>query len=241
MLLLALFFAGASRADAPKTDTQKIADENEKTLTEQLARKLPDLRFNSNSLSDVVDFMRDATGTSIYVDWPALEAAGVARDAAVTYRIKDTSFSDAMTGILAKAAGEAKKLAYCTAGGVIFISTPDGVTAHQKLWKKHAAMATDKIDKFPAKLPDVRLNANSFSDVVGFLEDVTGCKIEVDWAQMQKDGIEKDTPVTAKLHDVPTLLAFQFIAASVSNEKATVDFRVEGDKIKFFSTAVKKP
>ena len=36
-----------------------------------LDRRLPELRFNANALSDVFDFLRDATGANLYVDWPA--------------------------------------------------------------------------------------------------------------------------------------------------------------------------
>jgi hypothetical protein len=241
MLMSFCFTAIAVADDTPQTETQKLADKDEKTLVDQLFRTLPQVIFKGNSLSDVIDFMRDATGTNIFVDWPALDAAGVPRDAAVTYKAIKAPFGASLTAILANAAGDPKKLTYTTDAGVIYISTPEGVKKHQELWKTHAALATDKLEKFNVKLKDIRLNANSLSDVLDFLRDASGCKIECDWDQLKKEGIEKDTPISAKWWKIPTLMAFQFIAEEASNEKATLDFRIEGDTVKFFATPVKKP
>jgi type II secretory pathway component GspD/PulD (secretin)/tetratricopeptide (TPR) repeat protein len=100
-------------------------DEENAALHAQLERHLPDLRFNANSLSDVIDFLRDATGTNIYVDWPALERASIARDAPVTAKLHDIKFSKALELIFKSVEGEDedKKLGYTLDEGVITIST----------------------------------------------------------------------------------------------------------------------
>jgi hypothetical protein len=235
------FTAVASADDAPQTETQKLAEKDEKAMVDQLSRTLPQVIFKGNSLVDVIDFMRDAIGANIFVDWPALDAVGVEHDAAVTYKAIKAPFGASLSGVLAKAAGDPKKLTYSTDAGVIYISTPDGVKKHQELWRTHAALSTDKVEKFKAVLPSIRLNGNSFSDVVNFIRDASGCKIECDWDQLKKEGIEKDAPVTMKVSKIPTLMVFQMLAEEASNEKATLDFRIDGDTVKFFATPVKKP
>ncbi len=56
----------------------------EPLLPANLRRRLPDIHFDGNALSDIVDFMRDVTGAKIRADWDALDKVGVAKDAAVS-------------------------------------------------------------------------------------------------------------------------------------------------------------
>ncbi len=100
-------------------------DEADAALQAQLDRHLPELRFNANALSDVIDFLRDVTGANIYVDWPALERASIAKDAQVTARLRDIKFSKAMELIFKSVEGEddEHKLGYTLDDGVITIST----------------------------------------------------------------------------------------------------------------------
>ena len=90
-----------------------------------LDRKLPELRFNANSFSDVIDFLRDITGANIYVDWKSLEAASISRDAPVTTKLRDIKFSKALKLIFKNVEGEQEdqKLGYAIDEGVITITT----------------------------------------------------------------------------------------------------------------------
>ena len=111
------------RDEEVKADRGEDADAA--ALNAKLEVHLPDLRFNANSLSDVLDFLRDATGTNIYVDWPALERASIARDAPVTAKLHDIKFSKALELIFKSVEGEDEdhKLGYTLDEGVITIST----------------------------------------------------------------------------------------------------------------------
>lgn len=91
----------------------------------QLERRLPELRFDNVGFAEVVDFLRDVTGANIYVNWRALEAAGVDKNATVTARLRDVKFSKALSTILADVGGGAVQLAYTIDEGVITISTAD--------------------------------------------------------------------------------------------------------------------
>jgi Flp pilus assembly secretin CpaC len=52
------------------------------------------------------------------------------------------------------------------------------------------------------RLPSVQLQGQAFTDAVDFLKDVTGANILVNWKALEADNIDKQTPVTAELHDV---------------------------------------
>ena len=99
--------------------------DQDSALQAQLDRHLPEVRFNANALTDVIDFLRDVSGANIYVDWKTLEAAGIARDAPVTARLRDIKFSKALELIFKSVEGEddEHKLGYTVDEGVITIST----------------------------------------------------------------------------------------------------------------------
>jgi general secretion pathway protein D len=100
-------------------------DAEDAALQAQLDHHLPEVRFNANALSDVIDFLQSVTGANIFVDWPALERASIARDAPVTARLRDIKFSKALELIFKSVEGddEDHKLGYTIDEGVITIST----------------------------------------------------------------------------------------------------------------------
>jgi general secretion pathway protein D len=103
----------------------KGENDEDAAIQAQLDRRLPELHFNANSFSDVIDFLRDVTGANIYVDWPALERASISRDAPVTARLRDIKFSKALELVFKSVEGEDDdhKLGYTVDEGVITIST----------------------------------------------------------------------------------------------------------------------
>ncbi len=111
------------RDDEVKADRGE--GDQDTALQAQLDRHLPEVRFNANALSDVIDFLRDVTGANIYVDWKSLEAASIARDAPVTARLRDIKFSKALELIFKSVEGDddEHKLGYTVDEGVITIST----------------------------------------------------------------------------------------------------------------------
>jgi uncharacterized membrane protein YgcG len=52
-----------------------------------LDRPVPEIKFNGSSLSDVIDFLADATAANISVDWKALDAAHIAKDTPITLKM----------------------------------------------------------------------------------------------------------------------------------------------------------
>jgi RNA polymerase sigma factor (sigma-70 family) len=107
--------AGAGGGGPPAEDA---------AIQAQLARALPEVNFDGVGFSDVIDFLRDVSGANIFVNWKALEAAGVDKNAPVTARLKNVRFDKALETILASAAGD-NRLAFKSDRGVLTITTAD--------------------------------------------------------------------------------------------------------------------
>lgn len=115
------------------TTTQYTEDLNDPDLPSatdaatlaKLDKPLPELRFNGNSLKDVLDYLRDTSGLNIYVDWHALQRGGIAKDAPVTARLKDIKLSKALELIFKSVEGDDDdhRLGYMVGEGVVIIST----------------------------------------------------------------------------------------------------------------------
>lgn len=99
-------------------------------VSAQLDRSLPEVRFDSVGFADVTEFLRDISGANIFVNWRALETAGVDKNAPVTARLRDVKFSKALETILRDVGGGAVKLGYTVDEGVITISTADDLSSN---------------------------------------------------------------------------------------------------------------
>jgi beta-lactamase regulating signal transducer with metallopeptidase domain len=107
-------------ADLPD---EPVSAQDRLTLTKLNQPLKGQIRFNSNKLSDVLDYLRDTTGTHMYVDWPALQRAGVSREAPVTARLNDIKLSKALDLIFKSVENDTRKLGYAVNEGMITISS----------------------------------------------------------------------------------------------------------------------
>lgn len=90
-----------------------------------LAKQLPELRFDGVPLVDVVEFLRDTTNANIFVNWSAIEAAGIDKNTPITTRLKNVKFSKVLGIVLDSAGGGVIRLGYTIDDGVITISTQE--------------------------------------------------------------------------------------------------------------------
>jgi len=97
----------------------------ERAVQAQLDRKLPEVKFDGVGFSDVIDFLRDVSGANIFVNWKALEAAGIDKNAPVTARLFNVKFSKALQVILDSVSTAQAKVGYTIDDGVITISSGD--------------------------------------------------------------------------------------------------------------------
>jgi hypothetical protein len=95
-----------------------------------LNQRLPEVKFQGQTLRDCFDFVRDVSGANIHVNWRALEAAGVAPDSPVNVRLREVPLRKVLNVLLSEAAPGAN-LTYYTSEGVIEVTTSEMADAEQ--------------------------------------------------------------------------------------------------------------
>jgi hypothetical protein len=88
-----------------------------------LNMRLPTVNLQSVPLGDVIDFLRDASGANIHVNWRAIEEVGVGKDTPVSIRLRGATLKKILQLALTDAAGGADLLDFFPADDVIEITT----------------------------------------------------------------------------------------------------------------------
>jgi hypothetical protein len=91
-------------------------------VRQQLAQRLPELRFQGITLNDAIDFIRDVSGANLAVNWKALEGINVNRDTPINIHLAGVSMRKALEMVLNDAGG-GDALTYYVDEGVIEITT----------------------------------------------------------------------------------------------------------------------
>ncbi len=98
----------------------------------KLSAKIPKVDFEDAEFSAVVTFLREAVGVNIYVNWTALDAAGLgggnAKTAKVSLHLKDVTLEKAMNVILSNLGGGQTQLSWAPDEGVIQLSTREDLS-----------------------------------------------------------------------------------------------------------------
>ncbi|MDY6912935.1 MAG: hypothetical protein SVT52_00520, partial [Planctomycetota bacterium] len=101
--------------------------EADRVVRQRLRVKLQTLDFADIQFKDVVQFLRETSGVSIYVNWRALEAVGVDRATTVNVHLVGVTFEKALRIILNDVGG-VTPLKFVVDEGVITVSTDDDLS-----------------------------------------------------------------------------------------------------------------
>jgi hypothetical protein len=118
----------AGRAEAPGGVPAATA-----TALRKLAQPAPEIQFDNIPLAEAFDFLRDTTGLNFFVNWRALEAAGIDRNAPVSLRLRNVPYELALRYILRDAGGGSVKLEFAVIDGLVNISTEEELAAEVKV------------------------------------------------------------------------------------------------------------
>ena len=119
----------ATAGRAAEKQSLRVEYDEEKVIGVDIATRMalekrhPELNLDNVPFADVIDALRDLTNTNIFVNWRALEAEGIDRQARVTTRLRDVKFAKALDVVLNEVGGNTVKLGYTIDDGVITIST----------------------------------------------------------------------------------------------------------------------
>ena len=83
--------------------------------------------FTNNTFEQVVNFMTQVTGLSIYVDWKALDLIGVDREDEITLQLDDISVGTALQRILEQLGDEVDRPKYTIQDGILTISSDEAI------------------------------------------------------------------------------------------------------------------
>lgn len=113
-----------------------------------LDRKLPEVRLENMGLADAIDFIRNVSQADIYVDWKALEAAGIDKSKMINLQLYNVKVAKALTLVLDGVSTPDAKVVYAIGDGLVTVSTAD------KLQKPSArpdgTLAADKFGRLPS-------------------------------------------------------------------------------------------
>jgi hypothetical protein len=107
-------------------------------------RRLPEINFNGQGLADIINFIRDVYGSSIFVDCRALDSAGVEKDTPVVAHVTNMRFSEVLDAVLANAGNRRAQLVAFVGDGCITITTRDDYDHGRQL---HRYDLTDLINR----------------------------------------------------------------------------------------------
>ena len=234
MLVLAAIVAGASPVSGRKDPGHESPPKRATTRGDvegMLERVMPELRCEQVAIDDVLGFLRDVSGANIVVHWDAITAAtGVTPATLVTIKAKNITFGKAIEAILDNVTNHKGKPQFSVVGPAIAIGTPASLKNLSDLYARH-----QNDPKEPAELrkavPELKLEAIALTDTIDFLRDLSGAGFQLDWAGLEKAGVQKTTQVTVRLRNVPFTDALVQILGSLPSE---VDYQIDG-RIKIFA------
>ncbi len=88
-----------------------------------LDRDTPAIKLDSVAFKDALDFVQDLSGANLHVNWAALQAAGVTKDAVVDLHLRGVPLRKVLNLILSEAAAGNAVLTYYIDDNVIEITT----------------------------------------------------------------------------------------------------------------------
>jgi hypothetical protein len=101
--------AGASqpkKTDAAKVESGRTIPLKQTDAKRALMTRLPETRLDDVRLDDAIDFLRDASGANIHVNWRALETVNITRETPVTVRMSPMPLRNLLKYVLTEADGQ---------------------------------------------------------------------------------------------------------------------------------------
>ncbi|NNM85408.1 MAG: hypothetical protein HKL96_06615 [Phycisphaerales bacterium] len=110
--------AGTATADAFRVSTGKL-----------MYQVLPHTTLHSVPLGNAIDYLRQVSGANIVVNWNALEAAGVSKQATVSLDLRYVTVKKTLELMLSQASSSATLVSYIS-GNVLTVTTQGDADTH---------------------------------------------------------------------------------------------------------------
>lgn len=100
--------------------------EANRRISEKLKQAIP-IQFENNRFENVVEYLRNVTGVNIFVNWRAIEDAGIERGAPISLNLANVPADKALKLILDQVGGDQVKIGFAIDDGVVTISTVENL------------------------------------------------------------------------------------------------------------------
>jgi len=100
--------------------------EIDRRILEKLKQPIP-VAFDNNQFENVIEYLRNITGVNFFVNWRALEGAGIDRDSLVSLQLDAVPADKALRLILDQLGGDLVPLGFTIDEGVVTISTQENL------------------------------------------------------------------------------------------------------------------
>lgn len=167
---------GGAMGNTESAATSKLRAAMDKTI--------PELKVESAPLDDVVQLLRDVTGSNIVADWVAMEQAGLDRKTPVSIKLRDVKFAKVLQTILDSVSTDPNnQLTFIADEGVITISTSQRLAQQAQARPRSLAPVLSLIEAAVAQVP-------SLEKAVLKVHEATGTLI-VKGTQDQQDAVRE--------------------------------------------------
>lgn len=117
--VLAVSFVAAD----PPSATSRIPRRAVSTMSGMMEQRVPNVEFGGVALEDVFGFLRDVAGMNLYVNWPALEAAGVDRSAPIQLKLRNIKLGKVLDLALNQASSGGPQLTWYVSDNIVYVTT----------------------------------------------------------------------------------------------------------------------
>ncbi len=106
-------------------DTDNTIKRGDVSMNVAMQLRVPNVELANVPLDDVFEFMRDVAGLNLYVNWPALEAAGIDRSAPVALKLRNIKMGKVMDLALSQASAGGPDLTWYISDNIVYVTTKE--------------------------------------------------------------------------------------------------------------------
>jgi len=207
--------------------------------------KTVQFEFDNEKLSDVIESVRNFTGSSIFVDWRGLANVSIKPTTTIDLQVPRTAIYLQVPRTTMNLAWDkmlftslrGAKVDSIVIGGVTVVSTRDRLGPIASALSARPSVGLKKPEKnravkklLQANLPKVDFYDIELSQVLQFYRDVSGAKIEIDFTALAPLGVGPKTTVNVHLGNTTFDTALKLILVSAAGPRKVV-YRIHDGKI----------
>lgn len=121
--ILSISCVAILNAESPKSSGNNGTVRGEVSMNAAMQMRVPAVELAGVALDDVFGFMRDVAGLNLYVNWPALEAAGVDRSVPIQLKLRNIRMGKVMDLALNQASAGGLDLTWYVSDNIVYVTT----------------------------------------------------------------------------------------------------------------------